>query len=1031
MRIAFYLSCFLSWAFAAHAQFTKDKAVPIHITVQTAPPSVHLEWLTPTAIHDVVLWRREKEDHNWQTLLQTTLSIVHTYTDTTVELGKTYEYRLRRAHNGNIVAYGYATVPVEAPAEHQRGLVSVFVEAALEAPLTAEFERLRRDMAGDGWSVHWHSVQPDDDIYDIKAQLIADHDSTQLHTALLFGDIPVPYSGLFAWDGHPDHGGAWPADTWYADLDTVWSDSTVDFTGSSRPQNINVPGDGKFDPYFLPSPLEVAIGRVDFSNLSEATFGTPLVELYRRYLDKNHRWRNGQYQVQQRVLIDDNFGYFNGEAFAANGWRNGYPLVGVENVLDGDFFTSTDTSSYLMAYGCGAGSYTSAAGVGTSTQFATDSLPVVFTMLFGSYHGDWDYSPNPFMPSALASKGGILSCSWAGRPHWFYHPLAAGKTLGFCTLVTQNSCFDSGYFSSVGSCGTHVSLLGDPTLRAQVVQPPAKLEATTVCNDIVLTWEAPSQADVLGYHVYRSQNADGPYELLNDEPVPSAPFTDNDPPSGTVYYQVRALVLEQTPSGRFFNTSTGIITEIEFSPVVPPTANPIATAITCRDTVAMLMAHPTAPGYKVSWEGPEGFFSSDENTITDLPGLYTLTLIDPATGCASTYEVAVEVDTVPPPLQVSDVALTCAQASISFDCPLFFDCKLIGPNGDVLPLPALIDEGGIYTLQVTHPLNGCSTIDAFEVSVDTLPADVLILGDTVLLCSTGVLQAVSSDSSAFFWWEGPGIVSPVDAVQIISEPGVYSVTATDAKGCVSVASVEVKRPFPPLLIADVFQQVDCEGYITDVTPAITGGQPPYMVVLAPLPPIAPGATFEVVVTDAVGCVVSHLQQNDHQPSDLQVFAGSTAESSPGAADGTAWVSAEAGEPPYQVSWSTGATTDTITGLSAGSYSFTVTDNMGCTATGTVTVEIASATLSSFGLGAMRVFPNPTSRFFTVEVELPSNTLAVSPVLRDVLGRERRRFPTKKGTLLRWQVDGADLPAGLYFLLIESSAGTMAVPIVVE
>ncbi|MBK9016490.1 MAG: hypothetical protein IPM82_21800 [Saprospiraceae bacterium] len=35
--------------------------------------------------------------------------------------------------------------------------------------------------------------------------------------------------------------------------------------------------------------------------------------------------------MTEQALVDDNFGYFGGEAFAANGYRNGYPLVGVSN----------------------------------------------------------------------------------------------------------------------------------------------------------------------------------------------------------------------------------------------------------------------------------------------------------------------------------------------------------------------------------------------------------------------------------------------------------------------------------------------------------------------------------------------------------------------------------------------------------------------------------------------------------------------------------------------------------------------------
>ena len=59
-------------------------------------------------------------------------------------------------------------------------------------------------------------------------------------------------------------------------------------------------------------------------------------------------------------------------------------------------------------------------------------------MLFGSYFGDWDSSSN-LMRGALASDGGALTCGWAGRPHWYLHPMAMGATVGDCLMLTQNN----------------------------------------------------------------------------------------------------------------------------------------------------------------------------------------------------------------------------------------------------------------------------------------------------------------------------------------------------------------------------------------------------------------------------------------------------------------------------------------------------------------------------------------------------------------------------------------------------------------
>lgn len=64
-----------------------------------------------------------------------------------------------------------------------------------------------------------------------------------------------------------------------------------------------------------------------------------------------------------------------------------------------------------------------------------------------------------------------------------------------------------------------------------------------------------------------------------------------------------------------------------------------------------------------------------------------------------------------------------------------------------------------------------------------------------------------------------------------------------------------------------------------------------------------------------------------QPMTIRV---STTASCPGAADGQANVQVNGGEAPFQYQWSAGQTSDpAISGLSAGQYSLTITDNNGC------------------------------------------------------------------------------------------------------
>src|SRR5690606_37852616 len=126
-------------------------------------------------------------------------------------------------------------------------------------------------------------------------------------------------------------------------------------------------------------------------------------------------------------LVDDNFtGY--GDAFSQNAWRGFGPLVHPDNVQSEDYFTTLSNQSRLWSYACGGGWFTGANGVGDTPDFLTHQVQTVFTILFGSYFGDWNNSNN-FMRAPLAS-GTTLTNFWAGYPNWYVQHMGLGETIG-------------------------------------------------------------------------------------------------------------------------------------------------------------------------------------------------------------------------------------------------------------------------------------------------------------------------------------------------------------------------------------------------------------------------------------------------------------------------------------------------------------------------------------------------------------------------------------------------------------------------
>ena len=113
----------------------------------------------------------------------------------------------------------------------------------------------------------------------------------------------------------------------------------------------------------------------------------------------------------------------------------------------------------------------------------------------------------------------------------------------------------------------------------------------------------------------------------------------------------------------------------------------------------------------------------------------------------------------------------------------------------------------------------------------------------------------------------------------------------------------------------------------------------------------PAGNYTVVVTDRNGCTAS-TTVSVGEPALLEATATGTDPSCNGASDGTASVAVVGGTSPYGYSWSNGSTLQSLTGLAANTYTVTVTDANGCTATDMVTLvdpaalAIAGATVKN-------------------------------------------------------------------------------------
>ena len=98
----------------------------------------------------------------------------------------------------------------------------------------------------------------------------------------------------------------------------------------------------------------------------------------------------------------------------------------------------------------------------------------------------------------------------------------------------------------------------------------------------------------------------------------------------------------------------------------------------------------------------------------------------------------------------------------------------------------------------------------------------------------------------------------------------------------------------------------------------------------------PSGIYTVKITDARACYI-YQDIEILAPELLMMGIDATDETFANAQDGTAFISPSGGTLPYSIAWSTGSTESSVSNLSPGDYSVTLTDFNGCTNTKTFSV----------------------------------------------------------------------------------------------
>jgi len=365
-------------------------------------------------------------------------------------------------------------------------------------------------------------------------------------------------------------------------------------------------------------------------------------------------------------------------------------------------------------------------------------------------------------------------------------------------------------------------------------------------------------------------------------------------------------------------------------------------------------AHITASGgttpYTYAWT-PSGGSSATASNLT--AGTYTITVSD-AHACTASTSVTI----TQPAVLTANIT-----ASTNVDCKnnATGSATVTAGGGTIAYTYAWTPSGGnaatannltsgTYTITVTDA-HACIATASVTITQPTAVLSAAITATTHVSCNAGnngsatVSAGGGTTNYTYAWTPSGGSAATANNLTA----GAYTIMVTDAHLCTATATVTITQP--TVLSASVSTTtVWCNGGSNGTaTSSVSGGVTPYTYSWAPSGgsgAIANGLTtgvYTVTVTDANACNQT-ASVSITQLAILNVTTGSIVNVTCNSGNnGSASANATGGTLPYSYSWApSGGASAIANGLKALTYTITVTDFHGCTATATATITEPTA-----------------------------------------------------------------------------------------
>ncbi|MCH8317002.1 MAG: T9SS type A sorting domain-containing protein, partial [Bacteroidetes bacterium] len=251
-------------------------------------------------------------------------------------------------------------------------------------------------------------------------------------------------------------------------------------------------------------------------------------------------------------------------------------------------------------------------------------------------------------------------------------------------------------------------------------------------------------------------------------------------------------------------------------------------------------------------------------------------------------------------------------------------------------------SAGNYTVVITDS-NGCS----FSITSDVLNATGTFSLDNIIVtdeyCGNG-LGAIDITMSGgvtpySFAWSNGAVTEDINGLSA----GNYTCIITDSTGCIiNTAGDVLNQAFGYSVDSIIVTDEVCNNGqgVIDIT--VSGGIPPYTFAWTngasteDISNLSAG-NYTCIITDSLGCILNTGGTVLNETQGFNLGSAIVTDEICSNGQGVVDITVSGGVLPYSFAWSNGAATEDINGLSAGNFTVTITDSLGCIAGTTVTV----------------------------------------------------------------------------------------------